>query len=50
MNEEFKYVKDNSIYIKINENKIDELVNLIKENKYTYWADSYKEELNLNEK
>lgn len=50
MNEEFKYVKDNSVYVKINENKIDELINLIKENKYTYWADSYKKELNLNEK
>lgn len=50
MNEEFKYVKDNSVYVKINENKIDELINLIKENKYTYWADSYKKELNINEK
>ena len=50
MNEELKYVKENSKHVKINDNKIDELINLIKETKYTYWADSYKEDLNLSEK
>ena len=33
MNEELKYVKENSKHVKINDNKIDELINLIKETK-----------------
>ena len=35
MNEELKYVKENSKHVKINDNKIDELINLIKDTKYT---------------
>ena len=44
---EFKYVSENSIDVKINYNKLIEFVNLLDEPKYSHWSSNLN--LNLNE-
>ena len=45
--EEFKYVSENSSYVKINYDKVLEFVNLLNNTKYKHWSSDLK--LNLNE-
>ena len=48
MKEEFKYVVDNSTYIKLDEAKIDNFINDLGEIKFTHWAKDFN--LDLTEK
>ena len=45
--EEFKYVSENSSYVKINYEKVLEFVNLLNKPKYKHWSSDL--DLNLNE-
>ena len=45
--EEFKYVSENSSYVKINYDKVLEFVNLLNKPKYSHWSTDL--DLNLNE-